>query len=155
GLTEGGAFVARPVAPSKRSCALLAAIAAAVFLIGGGLAQAGPIFGTGPFGDFTGSIGVSGQTATSATITIQLTNTTPVAIGNLITGLAFNNPGTAAGGNFTGVAGTSFTNANFVLIGGPSFNNSVPVNPFGDADIGAALGGDWEGGGNPNVGIAP
>jgi hypothetical protein len=43
--------------------------------------------------------------------------------------------------------------ADFQLLGGPSFNNSVAANPYGQFDLGAALGGNWEGGGAPQGGI--
>ena len=38
-------------------------------------------------------------------------------------------------------------------MGGASFNNSVSASPFADFDIGAALGGSFEGGGSPTAGI--
>jgi hypothetical protein len=109
---------------------------------------------------FDGTVSVTNQTTTSAVITIQLTNTSASPTAGYITGLAFNNPGTTAQGNITNVTSLSTTFApsagqNFTLIGGPTFNNTIAANPYGAFDIGAAVGGDWLGGGNPTVGIAP
>jgi PEP-CTERM motif len=108
---------------------------------------------TGGLGNFTGQITVSDQTATSAVVTVTLTNTSPASNGGFITGFVLNNPGTDSGGNITGITNYSTTNSQFVLLGGPSYSNSVPASPFGSFDFGAALGGQWLGGGRPNGGI--
>ncbi len=103
-----------------------------------------PITGSGAYGSFTGSIEyLSG----SQSLVLNLTNTTPF-YGGFLTGVALNNPG----GVITGMT-MNTTDSDFLLIGGPSFNNSVSGSPYGDFDFGAALGGNWLGGGSPNPGI--
>jgi hypothetical protein len=81
---------------------------------------------------------------TSASVTVLLTNTTLPANGGLITGLALN-PDPLA----TGLVFNSCTNAAFIDCGTP-----VSAAPFGSFVVGAALGGNWLGGGSPNAGIA-
>lgn len=81
---------------------------------------------------------------TSASVSVLLTNTTLLANGGFITGLAVN-PDPAA----TGLVFNSCTNAAFLNCGSP-----VTASPFGNFVAGAALGGDWLGGGSPNAGIA-
>lgn len=81
---------------------------------------------------------------TSASVSVLLTNTTLLANGGFITGLAVNpDPGA------TGLVFNSCTNAAFIDCGSP-----VTASPFGNFVAGAALGGDWLGGGSPNAGIA-
>ncbi len=107
--------------------------------------------GNGFLGDFTGSLDYN---STTHTITVTLTNASSTLPGGMITGFAFNLPNQP--GNVTGVTYTAQGphGTLFSLLGGPSFSNSVNVAPYGDADIGAALDGDWLGGGNPNQGLA-
>ena len=81
---------------------------------------------------------------TSASVSVLLTNTTLLANGGFITGLAVN-PDPAA----TGLVFNSCTNAAFLNCGSP-----VSAAPFGNFVAGAALGGNWLGGGSPNAGIA-
>ena len=81
---------------------------------------------------------------TSATVDVRLDNVTLLANGGFITGLAVNpDPGA------TGLVFNSCTNAAFLDCGSP-----VTASPFGNFVAGAALGGDWLGGGSPNAGIA-
>ena len=110
-------------------------------------------------GQFTGSVSVTNQTTTSAVITVQITNVSPLANGGYLTGLAFNDPGKTSKGDISGV--TKFTPSYspaagqaFTLIGGPSFSNTISTSPYGSFDIGAAVGGDWLGGGKPSDGLA-
>jgi hypothetical protein len=110
-------------------------------------------------GLFTGSVSVTNQTTTSAVITMTLKNASPPANGGYITAIGFNNPGTTALGNITGVSSFSATfvpsaGQQFQLIGGPSYNSTLSGAPFGNFDIGAAVGGDLLGTGNPTTGIA-
>jgi hypothetical protein len=110
-------------------------------------------------GIFTGSLSVTNQTTTSAVITVQLTNISPAANGGYLTGLAFNDPNSFSKGNISSVTSfsTSYsppTGQAFSLLGAPTFNNSVPTSPYGSFDIGAAVGGDWLGGGQPSDGLA-
>ncbi len=104
-------------------------------------------------GSFTGSIGVSNNTATTATITVMLTNTSPLANGGFITAFAFNDPGTASGGDIERVTGFTATDPDFDLLGGPVVSDSIKAVPLGDFDIGASISGDFLGGGNPNPGL--
>jgi hypothetical protein len=89
----------------------------------------------------------------NATVTVSLANTSPAANGGFITAFVFNIPD-----------GTSVTSATIVstsgafddagdLLGPLTFNNSVSGVPNGQFDIGLSTGGDFEGGGNPTVGI--
>jgi hypothetical protein len=148
---------AHPVPTHRR---LAVAVAAFFVLAAAGSARADMIYiadTTTVPSQFSGTVSVTNQTTTSAVITISLTNTSVSPTAGYITGLAFNNPGTNALGNITGASlTTSFVPAlgqNFALIGGPTFSNSISASPFGNFDIGAAVGGDWLGGGNPTVGI--
>ncbi|MCZ2340855.1 MAG: hypothetical protein LC104_03560 [Bacteroidales bacterium] len=119
--------------------------------------------GQNGYGQFSGSLTVDSISATLATITVSLTNTTAPHRGGYITGFAFNNPGTSTGGNMTGIIesppGYSTTNSAFQAIGSSEFANSVVTHdginaaPYGQFDLGAALGGNWSGGGNPHAGI--
>lgn len=105
------------------------------------------ISGDGQWGDFTGTFAYDGVD----TVAISLTNTSAAANGGFITGFAFNIPSPAS------VQSTFFVASNpaFLLIGGPpgNFSNDVDADPYGNFDIGAALGGSFLGGGSPNSGI--
>ncbi len=104
---------------------------------------------TSQLGNFSGKLTYDALSATSATLTVQLTNTSNPANGGFITGFVFNNPGNALTG-----ASLTASNANFVLLGGPNFQNSINGAPFGSFDMGAALGGNYLGGGSPLGGLA-
>ena len=155
-------------AQSSRSV-LFIAVATIGLLAGPSITRADSISFTGigksGYGSFAGSLTVESYSDTLARITVGLTNTTdPVSRGGFITGFAFNDPNSAAGGDITGVVenppGYSTTIPTFTAIGAPEFENSIVVDdgvdamPFGVFDLGAAIGGDWSGGGNPNSGIA-
>jgi hypothetical protein len=107
-----------------------------------------PIFGSGSQGSFTGTFEYSPDGEDSGTLEITLTNTTPVD-GGYITGFVFNIPAPGS----VDVTGVDFSDPDFDLLGGPSFSNSVNGASYGHFDIGAALGGSFEGGGNPTFGI--
>ena len=102
-----------------------------------------PIAGTGTFGSFTGTFDFSASSATEGTLVISLTNTSDPANGGFITGFLFNNPGDLTVTNFDPGTYTDFQQV------GPESGS-----PFGDFDFGAALGGDFLGGGSPVTGIA-
>ena len=104
------------------------------------------IFGIGTFGSFTGDISYDN---TSATFTVTLTNTSPAANGGFITAFVFNNPNN----QITGVT-LSATDTDFGLLGGSPFQNGINAAPLGLFDIGASLGSQFQGGGNPPKGIA-
>ncbi|AGA25977.1 hypothetical protein [Singulisphaera acidiphila] len=114
-----------------------------------GTAQAGLIFGNGPLGDFTGSLVVANQTSTTATLTITLTNTSPVANGGYLTAFVLNNPGNM----ITGISLTSAP-ANFTLLGTPPFQDGINGAPNGQFDFGVSTGNGFEGGGSPSKGLA-
>jgi MYXO-CTERM domain-containing protein len=81
----------------------------------------------------------------TGTLTISLTNTSDADNGGYITGLAFNIDSDDA--NATAVlSSTDYS----------GFSNIEDANaaPFGTYDAGAALGGNWLGGGSPHGGIA-
>lgn len=93
---------------------------------------------------FTGSMSWSYSGGGSGTLTVSLSNGSPVANGGYMTGFAFN------------VAPGAFS---LSLCGAPSASwqviSNVSGSPFGTFDWGAALGGDLlGGGGNPSAGIA-
>lgn len=105
--------------------------------------------GNGSLGDYEGSYSYNALSATSATLTITLKNTSPVANGGYITAFVFNNPGN----HITGASLLS-TDLDFNILGGSNFNNGINGAPYGHFDIGASTGGSFEGGGNPSKGIA-
>lgn len=102
------------------------------------------IFGDGVLGDFEGVFTYSASSATNATFTLSLTNTSPVSNGGYLTAFAFNNPQDL----ITGASLTS-TDADFVLRGGPDYNNGLSFPPYGMLDIGSSISS-----GNPNRGMA-
>jgi len=108
-----------------------------------GAAQASPISISGGTGDgleglgsFSGSLKYD---SAASLFSVTLTNTSAPAGGGYITGFAFNIAGSStanltSGGSFTGIS-------------------NVSASPFGTFEDGAALGGNWAGGGSPNNGI--
>ncbi len=111
------------------------------------------LVGNGTWGDFEGSFAYNPLSAASAKLEIILKNTSPVANGGYLTGFVFNNPSNLIEGVTTSTIPGEFTNTNFQLLGATTFNNGVSASPYGDFDIGAALGGMFLGGGSPNSGI--
>lgn len=84
-----------------------------------------------------------------ALLTFQLLNASPADNGGYITGFAFNAPD----GYITGIT-LMGTNTSFRLLGGPGYKDGINGAPYGSFDAGAALGGDFLGGGQPSPGIA-
>ncbi len=102
-----------------------------------------PASSTEQLGTFTGSIDYTPGIAFGALV-ITLTNTSPGANGGLITGFLFNIDSVDV------AASASLINGSHPFIStGPGSGA-----PFGSYDAGAALGGDFLGGGSPNAGIA-
>jgi len=97
-------------------------------------------------GNFTGELTYDPLTAT---LTVELTNTSPLANGGYLVDFVFNNPGD----NIEGVQTFTPSNTNFNLYGGPDFDNSLNGAPFGYFDIGAGTGNEFPGNGNPDKGI--
>ncbi len=89
-------------------------------------------------GSFDGSLDFD---AFTGALSITLTNTSAAANGGFLTGFAFNVA--------DGVSGVSLTSG-----GGFKGVANVSTSPFGTFDFGAALGGNWLGGGKPSGGIA-
>lgn len=105
--------------------------------------------GTGQYGSFTGTMEYISSSATTGTLVMNLTNTTPV-YGGSITGVAFNNPG----GSITDVTSFTSNDPDFELLGDSDYRGGVSASPYGDFDIGSALGSGWLGTGSPNGGIS-
>ena len=109
-------------------------------------------------GQFTGTLEVTNQTSNSALIRVTLTNVSPFSNGGFLTGFAFNDPNSTSKGNIGSVTNyqqvfNPQTGQNFTLLGAPTYNNTVSTSPYGLFDIGAAVGGDWLGGGMPSDGL--
>lgn len=96
-------------------------------------------------GYFSGVLTYSASdTGLAATLTIELENTSPEANGGFLTGFLFNNPDTITGVTF------SSTGSDLVQI---TEADKLKGSPFGQFDFGAAIGGNFLGGGDPNGGI--
>ncbi len=110
----------------------------------------GPASGLEGLGSFTGSIEYSTANAfsTTGTLVVSLTNTSPAANGGFISGFLFNIGGSDASASATLQAGATHA---FSTCTGGGLSGQPFGNPF---DGGAALGGSFLGGGNPNGGIA-
>jgi len=132
---------------SKR---LLLAAAIAVLMLAPSIAGAVPIAigGTGALGTFSGSFDYTPTSSTTGTVAITLNNDSATL--GYITGFLFNIPD----GSDVSAAILTASDTDFLLLGqGGSFDNGENGQPHGDFDIGAALGGDYEGGGTPSDGI--
>jgi hypothetical protein len=106
------------------------------------------ISGQGAWGSFEGSVVYTcDQALGEAQLTVVLTNTSPAGNGGYITALALNNPGKR-------VTDVTYADPVFDLLGVPSFHNGIDAMPWGYYDIGAGMGGSWQGGGDPSPGIA-
>jgi hypothetical protein len=99
-------------------------------------------------GNFTGRLEYSAAGAGSATLAVELRNTSPLSNGGFLTAFVFDDPA----GRITGAALES-TNPNFRLLGGAGDRNGVRAPPFGDFDLGASTTGSFLGGGSPRGGI--
>jgi hypothetical protein len=127
----------------------LAAILSLCLLVPVGLA--GPITnktGLTGEGSFDGTFTYTITDETHATVIVTLKNTGSDD-GSFLTAFAFNNPD-----DLITDVGFSSSNGNFQLLGGTSYQNGVNAAPFGQFDIGAGLGDNWEGGGTPSDGLA-
>jgi hypothetical protein len=105
------------------------------------------ISGSGTWGSFQGSLSFTCQDSSGeAALVAELTNTSAMGNGGYITGFALNNPGNT-------ITAVVFSDSAFQLLGAPLFSNGINASPLGYFDIGAAVGGDWQGGGDPQAGI--
>ncbi len=91
-------------------------------------------------GSFTGSMSWTYTGSGTGSLSVSLTNTSPTANGGYLTGFAFNMVDGVTLGLTSGRAGFQFI-------------SPVAANPFDPFDVGAALGGNWLGGGNPSGGM--
>jgi hypothetical protein len=145
---------------SKTAAGLAAAV---ILLVAGAPARAGLITsGTSlsGLGSFSGSISYTDINATSATLTVSLTNTSSPKVGGFLTSFIFNNPGN----DITGAKLTSGP-ANFSLFGASekkgqtSYQDLISGNPFGSFDLGVTTdskpknNSGFEGGGKPSLGL--
>lgn len=131
-------IVSRIIFAPAIACAIAGAASAAVTT-----ANYVPCESTEGIGSFHASVTYDYSGGTSATLTIALLNDTGASFGGYITGLALN--GGAGVGSMTFV---DCTNRSFEDAGSP-----VAANPYGDFMAGAAVGGNWLGGGSPLAGI--
>lgn len=104
---------------------------------------------TGKLGDYIAEFTYSLFSPTAAELDVTLKNISPASNGGYLTGFVFNNPN-----NFITNVSLAASNTFFSLLGSPSFKDSISASPFGRYDIGAALGGNFLGTGNPTKGIA-
>ena len=137
----------------RLATAFAAAVAASVFVgLGTSTARADIINISGDagnstegLGDFTGTIEYNSLGGSLGSLIVTLTNTSDEDNGGFITGFLFNMNSADA------TAALSSATHPFDDCEGNGLNGQ----PFGDPfDAGAALGGKFEGGGNPNDGIA-
>lgn len=112
-------------------------------------AKAVVIMGDGMLGDFRGEFLYTFTDSANAAVSLTLTNTSPAVNGGYLTGFVFNNPGN----RITGISFGS-TDSDFNLLGAPDFDNGINASPFGQFDIGSSTSTNFQGGGNPNKGIA-
>lgn len=133
---------------------LLGAVVAAAGLFSGSpAASASPITLTGDIAHSTAHTGANFQATfnyvnATSLLTLSLTNTTPSMEAGDLTGFVFD---IDKAGNTAVLQSTS--NASFLDLATSSHANATLAAPFGTFQDGAALGGMWEGGGNPNNGI--
>lgn len=96
-------------------------------------------------GNFSGSLEYSTENVFSTTglLTVSLTNTSNESNGGYLTGFVFNITSSDSD------ASASLLSGNFSLVG----ISNASAAPFGTFDAGAAIGGNWLGGGAPHGGI--
>ena len=124
----------------------MAVLAAATAIVAGGAHASTVSFVSDPglegLGAFTGSMDWTYLGDNAGTFVVTLTNTSPVDNGGYLTGFAFNTVYELRVKVATNGAPQGWLDID---------NISAP--PLGDFDHGAALGGDWLGGGSPLAGI--
>lgn len=103
-------------------------------------------------GDFKATLTYVATNATTATLTVAIENTTPIANGGYLTGFVLNNPNGAI--DITKLLRGASDVTGTELLGVADFDNDdVNGQPFGKFDFGWALGKNFEGGGTPSNGI--
>jgi MYXO-CTERM domain-containing protein len=112
----------------------ISSTASASFVFSSGISEMG-------LGSFSGEMSFTATGATTGTLSVTLTNTSPVANGGWLTAFAFDV-----------IDGLSLT-----LASAPSASWGLLTNasgsPFGTFDFGASTSNSWEGGGPPSLGI--
>lgn len=140
---------------SKRIC--MAALVAVVWASGPLPGQADQVnlagdtaASTSNLGNFTGTLAYTDSSASSATLTVTLANTTPPALGGYLTSFVLNSPNN----DITGIT-FSDTKGTFQLLGASSnFNDGINAMPFEYFDFGASINNQFEGSGAPQTGVA-
>lgn len=125
---------------------------ASALLIAFSPAGAVPIEATGALGALEGDLTYNATSATAATLTLSVSNTSPAANGGFLTAFVFNNPSDL----ITGATLTSAP-ANFTLLSSPNNINGAPNGQFDfvvTTNPNPNVNNAFEGGGNPNRGIA-
>lgn len=124
----------------------LGVIASVPAVAGAGIAtfRSNTATSTDMLGSYVGTASYASLTPNTGTLVIQLTNTSPIAGGGYITGLVFNVPGSDSSASLFSANPSAFT----------SVGTNPSASPFGSFEAGAALGGNFLGGGSPVPGIA-
>jgi len=129
---------------------LLALVLGIVCVLGFGTAMGATIYAdysTGSTGKIGSMEGELSYDADEAELTLTIKNTTSSEKG-YITGFVFNTPD----GYISNVILEEAPD-DFMLIGGPDFENSISAAPFGDFDVGVSVGKNFLGGGPPGKGL--
>lgn len=103
-----------------------------------------PAFSTEGLAEYSGTVEYTPTGPTTGDLVVTLTNDTAMPLGGFMTGFLFKI-----------VSSDPAAYADFVSSDYPAFEQSgLSAAPFGsDFDGGAAVGGDWEGGGDPSGGV--
>ncbi|MFZ9915716.1 MAG: hypothetical protein ACO3IB_10345 [Phycisphaerales bacterium] len=127
----------------RKMIASSAALLAASFACADTITFSGEDLATESIASFTGSMTWSYGGSGEGTLVVSLTNTSNPSNGGFLTGFVFN---------------TAFSGPNLTLCNAPNASWLIQQNasgsPFGTFDWGAALGGNFLGGGSPAAGIA-
>ena len=127
---------------TKRLSLAAAAVTATIATNAPGELLFGNSNGIEGLGSFTGAMSWTYLGSGTGTLAISLTNTSNAANGGFLTGFAFN----------------AVNGVNLSLASAPSASwraaTNVSAHPYPNFDFGAALGGNWLGGGSPTGGIA-
>jgi hypothetical protein len=132
---------------------LLMGCAATVLLVGSPVSVSradvitGSVLGPTP-ASFTGTFDYTPINATTGTVDVTLTNTSPLANGGFLTAFVFNSPAGASG---VSIKTFSSSNLDFGALDG--FPDGINGSPHGQFDFGSSTGGSFQGGGDPKVGI--
>lgn len=123
----------------KMNKGVVVSAVAALACAGAAKADIVNIAGSGAWGSYNGTLDYT--PGPTGTLVVSLTNTS--GFNGKLTGLLFN------------IAGINAVVTNMTLSPSPNWNWGTNQSgaPFGTFEAGSWLGGNWEGGGNPNLGI--